>query len=54
MNRFQKVAVLFAFAALCFAAGTVNHILHTGENALSSALLCAGCICAAVVCMKKK
>ena len=54
MNRFGKVAILFAFAAVCFAAGTVNHILHTGEGVLSSALLCVGCICAAVFFMKKK
>ena len=54
MNRFQKVAILFAFAAVCFAAGTVNHILNTGEGVLSSALLCVGCICAAIVFMKKK
>ena len=54
MNRFQKVAILFAFAAICFAAGTVNHILHTGEGVLSSALLCIGCICATVFFMKKK
>ena len=54
MNRFHKVAILFAFAAVCFAAGTVNHLLNTGEGVLSSALLCVGCICAAVVFMKKK
>lgn len=45
MNRFKKVAVLFAFAAVCFAAGTVYHIVSTGEGILSSICLALGCAC---------
>lgn len=49
MNRFQKVAVLFAFAALCFAAGTVYHIVSTGEGIVSSICLALGCACVSYV-----
>lgn len=54
MNRNKILCILFFTAACCFLAGTVNHILHTHEGVLSSALLCAGCVCAGIVFLKKK
>ena len=47
--KVNKVFVLFIFAACCFLAGTVNHIVNTGEGWVSSLLLAAGCLCGAFV-----
>lgn len=48
MNHFRAIALLFLLAAVLFAAGTVNHLLHTGEGIISSLLLAAACLCGAV------
>lgn len=48
------ICVVFILAAFFFFAGTVNHILGTGEGIVSSILLALGCICAAVVFFRKK
>ena len=47
MNRNNLLCAAFGLAAACFAAGTVNHALNTGEGVLSSALLALGCLCLA-------
>ena len=47
--KINKVFVLFIFAACCFLAGTINHIVNTGEGWVSSLLLAAGCLCGAFV-----
>jgi hypothetical protein len=47
--KVNKVFVLFIFAACCFLAGMVNHIVNTGEGWVSSLLLAAGCLCGAFV-----
>ena len=54
MNRFKTVAVLFAFAALCFAAGTVYHIVSSGEGIVSSICLALGCACLSYVFFRMK
>ena len=54
MNIYKVLCVVFALAACCFVAGTVNHIVNTGEGIVSSILLAAGCLCASVACYKKK
>lgn len=54
MNKNKLLCALFALAAVCFAAGAVNHLLNTGEGVLSSVLLAAGCLCGAVVFCKKR
>lgn len=54
MNRTGFLFILFVLAAFCFLAGTVNHIINTGEGILSSLLLALGCACGAVVFYKKK
>lgn len=52
--RINKIlCILFVVAACCFIAGTVNHIVNTKEGILSSALLAAGCLCAAFAFYKK-
>lgn len=53
MKRNNLFALLFAAAALCFLAGTVNHIVNTGEGWVSSLLLSAGCFCIAIAFYKK-
>ena len=53
MKRYKVLFILFAIAACCFAIGTVNHILNTGEGILSSLLLALGCLCAAIACYRK-
>lgn len=53
MRRSRLLCILFLLAALCFAAGTVNHLLYTGEGVLSSSLLMLGCLCGAFACYKK-
>ncbi|MBQ2796069.1 MAG: hypothetical protein IJF04_08645 [Oscillospiraceae bacterium] len=54
MKRNKILCVLFAAAACCFLAGTVNHIFVTHEGWLSSLLLAGGCICFAVAFYKSK
>ena len=54
MNRNKWLFVLFLLAAVCFAAGAVNHLVHTGEGVISSLLLAAGCLCGTIVFYKKK
>jgi|GEM_PF-1719025 len=54
MSRNAILGIMFALAALCFAAGTVNHILNTGEGIVSSSLLSLGCMAMAIACYKKK
>ena len=49
MNIRKMLCLLFVLAACCFLAGALNHIFHTGEGVVSSFLLAAGCLCAAVV-----
>lgn len=53
MNKYKWLGLLFALAGICFAAGTVNHILHTGEGVVSSILLALGCFCLAFAFYKK-
>ena len=43
------LCILFTIAACCFLAGTVNHIVNTREEWLSSLLLAGGCLCMAFV-----
>ena len=54
MNLNKLLPILFTLAGICFLAGTVNHIVNTGEGILSSALLAAGCFCLAFSFVKKK
>ena len=53
MNKNKLLCILFVLAALCYAAGAVNHLVHTGEGVLSSLLLMGGCLCGAAVFYKK-
>ena len=48
------VGIIFIIAAGCFIAGTINHILNTGEGVISSSLLALGCVCGAVFFIRKK
>lgn len=48
------VAIMFIIAACCFTAGTINHILNTGEGVISSILLTLGCVCGAAAFLKRK
>jgi len=48
------LCILFLIAAICFFAGTINHIVNTHEGWLSSLMLTGGCLCLALVCYKKK
>ena len=54
MNKNKILCILFALAAFCFLAGTVNHIVNTHEGWLSSLLLAGGCLCGAIAFYKKK
>ena len=54
MNKNKVLCIMFALAACCFIAGTINHILSTGEGILSSILLALGCLCASFAFYKKK
>ena len=54
MNIRKVLCILFLLAAFCFTAGTINHIVNTGEGILSSALLAAGCFCFAFAFYKGK
>ena len=48
------VGIIFIIAACCFTAGTINHIINTGEGVISSILLALGCVCGAFVFLRKK
>ncbi|MBO4938072.1 MAG: hypothetical protein J6C98_03585 [Oscillospiraceae bacterium] len=48
------ICLLFVLAACCFLAGTLNHIINTHEEWLSSALLAGGCLCGAIAFCRKK
>ncbi len=54
MNKYKVLCILFALAACCFIAGTINHIVNTGEGVLSSILLALGCLCLSYAFYKKK
>ena len=54
MNIRKLLCVLFAVAACCFLAGTINHIVNTHEDWLSSLLLAGGCLCGAIALHRKK
>ena len=54
MNKYKLLCILFALAACCFTAGVINHIINTGEGALSSILLALGCFCLSYAFYKKK
>lgn len=54
INRNKLICILFAFASCCFFAGTVNHIINTGEGIVSSLLLALGCLCLSVAFYKKR
>ena len=52
MNKYKILCIGFGLAALCYIAGTINHVLNTGEGILSSALLAAGFLCLSYACYK--
>ncbi|MBP3657404.1 MAG: hypothetical protein J6K32_12015 [Clostridia bacterium] len=54
MKYTRILSILFLLAALCFAAGAVNHLLHSENGALSSAFLSLGCLCLSYACHQKK
>lgn len=54
MNKYKVLCIMFALAAVCFIAGTINHIVNTGEGTISSLLLALGCICMSIAFYKKK
>ena len=54
INKNKLLCIMFAVASCCFFAGTVNHILNTGEGIISSLLLALGCLCFAIAFWKKK
>ena len=48
MNKYKLLSIGFALAGCCYIAGTINHLLNTGESILSilsSLLLAAGFLC---------
>ena len=53
MNKYKWIGILFALAGCCFAVGTVNHLLNTGEGVVSSILLALGCFCLAFAFYKR-
>ena len=48
MNKYKVLSIIFAIATCCFVAGTINHIVNTGEGIISSILLALGCLCLSV------
>jgi len=54
MKKTKILALVFFIAACCYAIGTVNHIMNTGEGILSSALLAVGFLCIAIGCYQMK
>lgn len=53
-NKNKLLSILFAIASVCFFAGTINHIVNTGEGIISSLLLALGCLCLSVAFYKKQ
>ena len=53
-NKNKLLCILFAIASVCFFAGTINHIVNTGEGIISSLLLALGCLCLSVAFYKNK
>lgn len=53
MNKYRVLCILFAIAACCSIAGTINHIVNTGEGIISSILLALGCLCLSVAFYKE-
>lgn len=53
MKNMKVIGILFVVAAVFFAMGTINHILYTGEEIISSVCLALGCVCAAVFSLRK-
>lgn len=54
MKKTKILAFVFFIAACCYAIGTVNHIVNTGESVMSSMLLTVGFLCIAVGCYRMK
>ncbi|MBQ5328689.1 MAG: hypothetical protein J6J15_05880 [Oscillospiraceae bacterium] len=54
INKNKLLSILFAIASVCFFAGTINHIVNTGEGIISSLLLGLGCLCFAIAFGKAK
>ena len=54
INKNKLLCIMFAVASCCFFAGTINHIVNTGEGIISSLLLALGCLCFAIAFGKKK
>lgn len=54
IKRNKLLSILFAIASVCFFAGTINHIVNTGEGIISSFLLALGCLCFSVAFYKNK
>ena len=54
MKKTKILALVFFIAACCYAIGTVNHIINTGEGILSSALFAVGFFCIAIGCYQMK
>ncbi|MBQ3531339.1 MAG: hypothetical protein IJA05_05405 [Oscillospiraceae bacterium] len=54
INRNKLLCILFAAASCLFFAGTINHIVNTGEGIISSLLLALGCLCLSVAFYKNK
>ena len=54
INKNKLLCIMFAMASVCFFAGTINHIVNTGEGIISSLLLAMGCLCFAIAFGKKK
>ena len=54
MKTKKPLMVLFLLAAVCFFAGTINHIFNTKEGWISSLLLSCGSLCMAYGLYKKK
>ena len=54
MNKYKVLSIIFAIAGCCFVAGTINHIVNTGEGVISTILLALGCLCLSVAVYKAK
>ena len=54
MNKYKLLCILFAIGGCCYVAGTINHIVNTGEGIISSILLALGCLCLSVAFYKAK
>ena len=54
MKTKKLLMVLFLLAAVCFFAGTINHIFNTKEGWISSLLLGCGSLCISLSLYKNK